>query len=81
MYSEYVPVNIIESKFKSDFQPQWLNQYFIDISDKTIFVIDILPNNKPRYLDNKFYVRVGNVTKPLEGEEIFNYIRERFPEY
>lgn len=79
-WEQYI-VNLIGSKFKSDFQPQWINQYFIDISDKTIFVIDILPNNKPRYLDNKFYVRVGNVTQLLEGESIFNYIRERFPKY
>ena len=79
-WEQYI-VNLIEKKFESDFQPQWLNQYFIDISDKTIFVIDILPNNKPRYLDNKFYVRVGNVTQLLEGEPIVNYIRDRFPKY
>ena len=72
---------IIKDKFNNDFQPQWLNQYFINISDKTIFVIDILPNNKPIFLDKQFFVRTGNVTQLLEGESVPKFIRNRFPKY
>jgi len=79
-WEQYI-VDIIESKFKSDFQPQWLNQYFIDISDKTIFVIDILPNKKPIFLDKQFFVRTGNITQLLEGESVPKFIRNRFPKY
>jgi hypothetical protein len=32
-WEQYI-IDIIKNKFKKDFQPQWLNQYFIDISDK-----------------------------------------------
>ena len=66
-WEQYI-VDIIKDKFNKDFQPQWLNQYFIDISDKerkraddekSIFVIDVSPNKKPIFLDDKFYVRTG----------------------
>ena len=53
----------------------------MDISDKTIFVIDILPNTKPIFIDKQFYVRTGNVTQLLEGESVPKFIRDRFPKY
>ena len=79
-WEQYI-VDIIKDKFNKDFQPQWLNQYFMDISDKTIFVIDILPNTKPIFIDKQFYVRTGNVTQLLEFESVLKFIRDRFPKY
>ena len=64
--------------FGDHFSPTWLNQYFVDDNDKEVYVIEVSPNIEPIFLDEDFYVRDGNVTKPLKGKEQSSFIQQRF---
>jgi hypothetical protein len=73
----------IKSTFGEDFSPTWLNQYFVSHHDKEVYVIEVSPNSDPIFLKDKeedtFYVRDGNLTKPLKGKSQARYIMKRFP--
>ena len=76
------------------FRNKVVNSYFKDkmmnivtefkkIKSKHICLIDIKPSDKPifiRYKNNleTFFVRKGNSTEPLSGQQIIEYSRERF---
>ena len=72
----------IKNAFGEDFSPTWLNQYFVSHHDKEVYVIEVKPNSDPIFLNDKediFYVRDGNLTKPLKGKAQAKYIIKRFP--
>jgi len=69
----------LKKAFGEDFSPSWLNQYFVSDEDRDIYVIEISPNSEPIFLDDAFYVRDGNTTKPLTGKAQYSFIFNRFP--
>jgi len=46
--------------------------------DKDICVIYVKAANKAVWLDEKFYLRVGNLTKELKGRNLMDYIKRRW---
>jgi hypothetical protein len=69
----------IKNTFGEDFSPTWLNQYFVSHQEKDVYVIEVSPNSDPQYLEDTFYVRDGNLTKPLKGKAEISFILKRFP--
>ena len=73
-------VNLIKDAFGKDFAPLWLVQNFVQFPDKDtcIYSIRVSPNNEPIYLENVLYVRIGNTSQDLHGNDAYKFIKKRF---
>ncbi|MBZ9810722.1 DUF262 domain-containing protein [Mesorhizobium sp. ESP-6-2] len=78
---------LVINTFGEAFSATKLKVSFPQIDDKEICRVDISPANKPVYIKvadkggpaaDRFYVRNGNSSREMTGEQALIYIRERF---
>ena len=56
---------------------------FEAIDNKTICMVDVEPSTRPVFANTDkgksvFFIRTGNATRAIEGEEILTYTQDRF---
>lgn len=78
---------LIINTFGEAFAATKLKLAFPEVDDKEICRVEILPANKPIYVkladkagaaQDRFYVRNGNSSREMTGDQAITYIRERF---
>lgn len=78
---------LIINTFGEAFAATKLKLAFPEVDEKEICRVEILPANKPIYIkladkggaaQDRFYVRNGNSSREITGDEAITYIRERF---
>ncbi|MBA2312214.1 MAG: DUF262 domain-containing protein [Actinobacteria bacterium] len=64
--------------------PGRLKVTFVEVDGKTVCRVDVPPSPEPMFLSdnalNRFFVRQGNATNELSGNELFKYRNERWPD-
>lgn len=46
--------------------------------EKTICIVTVEPSDRPVFLDNKFYQRIGNQSRLVEGHKLLDYVVKRW---
>ncbi|MBY3211854.1 GmrSD restriction endonuclease domain-containing protein [Rhizobium laguerreae] len=78
---------LIINTFGEAFAATKVKLSFPDLDEKEICRVEILPANKPIYIrladkggaaQDRFYVRNGNSSREMSGDQAITYIRERF---
>ncbi len=58
----------------------FIDYRFVKADDKKILLVECKPSTKPCFLDSKdFYVRTNPATDKLEGPQLIEYLKTRFP--
>ena len=71
--------NLLAGRIGKQFY-QFVEYWFVSIGDNTTLLVDCAESTQPCYLDNKdFYVRGNPASDKLEGRELLDYVRNRFP--
>ena len=79
--------SVVIKTFGDAFAATKLKLTFPEIDEKEICRIEILPANKPIYIkladkggapQDRFYVRNGNSSREMSGDQVITYIKERF---
>ena len=73
--------NLINKKLGPE-KKSLINTDFVEISGKTIFIVDVIRSEKPVFLTYEqreyFYIRIGPSTIELAGSKLIAYINEHF---